>query len=347
MASARFRLLAWGLVPTLPLLAQEAPVLVLALHPSGHAVQVGGGSRPQRILHPAVMFDGRAWKGLDPALQSGASGLPAFTLWNGPKAQGGPVAVPLGILAAQAFHLPEASLAQWFVAPAQGPAVPLKAVGGLQTHWACEAGWGIQVEGPSVGAGLRLAATTPLPVHYFEPGEPARVSPELWTQVRAAWRREEPGALKDWQRQNERDPWRGLPQRVDLRFQGAEVEVQVKEAWLPGGPRLLWVAALRHFGKAQDASPECQAPTAVMTALVLQESGRTPRILRARLSYQDCGEGWVPGPTELPFCLFAWRGRTYLLDTGLGLESSIYRLSEVHPTRGLLGDLALGGGSGC
>ncbi len=322
-------------------------MVVLALHPAGHTVQVAGSTRPQRLLHPAVMFDGKAWLGLDPALQAGASGLPAFTQWHGPKAQGGPLTVPLATLAAQAFHLPAARLEQWFVVPAQGPAVPVRATGGVQTQWACEAGWGIQVEGPAADDALRLAATVPLPLSYFEPGEATRLPAELWSQVRAAWRGQDPRALQDWQAQRERDPWQGLPRASAQRFQGPEVSVQVKEASLPGGPRLLWISGLRHFGKPQEVSPECQAPTAVMTALVLVETGRPARILRARLSYQDCGEGWVPGPTDLPFCLFAWAGRSFLLDVGLGLESAIYRLSEVHPTRGLLGELAQGAGRGC
>lgn len=347
MAAPTAPLRAWLLLAGIVLPAQEAPRLIVALHATGHAARVAGAALPQRILHPAVQFDGKAWKGLDPALQAGAPGLPAFLPWNGPKAQGGPLRVSLEVLAAEALHLPPAGLGQWFVAPAQGPAVPMRALGGLQTQWACLEGWGIQVDGPGMPGGTWLATTAPVSAGYFTPGGASGLPAGLWDQLRAGWRQADARALADWRRLDDRDPWRGLPRQAAQRFGGAEGAVQVQEATLPGGARLIWVAALRHLGQARPEAPECQAPTAVMVALVRVDPDRPPRILKADLSYQDCGEGWVPGPRERPFCWFEWQGKAYFLETQLGLESTGLGLFELPPGGGLRGPLAQGAGSGC
>ncbi len=326
--------------------AQTPPPLVVALLNPDHGLQVGGRRVAQRILHPAFVGTSQGWRGLDESLTPEAAtkaGLPPFTVWSRPGALAAPQRVSLGDLVGAFYGLSTEALSRW-----HRPGFPdLRALGGLQTHWGCEAGWGLEVDDLPGGAGLQVVTNQPLPVVPFVAVPPEGLGGPGWEAVWAAWQKDEARALAVWKAQDERDPWRGVPRQAAARAGVPLQDPVLREARDGRGRRLLHVTALRPYGVAREGSPECKAPVAVMSALLVEEAGKPIRVLRARMEFQDCGEGWVPMPHDRPFALFTWEGVCHLIQMDLGLESESFSLYRIDPVEGLSERLASGATSGC
>lgn len=338
-----------------PACAQTPAPLVLGLYFKDMLMSYAGKSFTQHIIHPAVMFDGKAWVGLDRALSSDpgekphrshTAGLPPFAYWHAKDPVAAPQRVPLSTLAGLALRRPKADLRHWFGTPRQGEAVALKGLAGLQTRWGCEEGWGVEVAAPKVEPDGEVVSNQPLALAYFAQGPASRVNEAAWAEVKAAWKAQEPKAVSEWKRQ-EGGNWRGVPPNPEARDRVPLEAVKVHEVRFKDGRWILAVSALRHFGKARKDDPDCKGPTAVLTALLCLEAGQPLRILRAEMDIQACGDGWIPMAREAPLCLFEWMGRTYFLQSNTGLESSSVTLFELHPKTGLSKPLANGAGAGC